>query len=285
MTASIRTLVVLVLFNASGLAGPFPPETQVNPGAEAGPAAEGGRCKGQTEGASCWMELANHPGCSVWNSHFQPGSTVTWTAECAAGLAHGTGTLTEVWDGVKKTKEKTGSLLDGKPQGHWVYRDQNGTVAEGSYEDGERQGRWVERLTDGTVQEGPYEAGKRQGQWELRFASGTVMAGPFAAGRQQGPWVLRFASGNVSEGPYRAGEEQGPWVLRLANGTVMKGPFVSGKRHGHWVERDKDGYVLEGQYVGSLRHGWWVMRNKGLVVDETFFTDGEGQWQIIRTPR
>ena len=118
-----RLLVVLVLFSTSGLAGPLPPETQVNPGAGAGPAAEGVRCKGQPEGASCWMELTNHPGCSVWINHYQPDETVTWTSECAEGLAQGTGTLTEDWDGDRKTKEKTGSLVDGKAQGRWVYRD------------------------------------------------------------------------------------------------------------------------------------------------------------------
>ena len=108
-----RLLVVLVLFSTSGLAGPLPPETQVNPGAGAGPAADGVRCKGQPEGASCWMELINHPGCSVWNTFFEPGGTVTWTAVCAKGLAQGAGTLEEVWDGGKKTKEKTGRLEKG----------------------------------------------------------------------------------------------------------------------------------------------------------------------------
>ena len=177
-----RLLVVLVLFSTSGLAGPLPPETQVNPGAGAGPAAEGVRCKGQPEGASCWMELTNHPGCSVWINHYQPDETVTWNSECSEGLAQGTGTLTEDWDGDRKTKEKTGSLVDGKAQGRWVYRDQDGTVAEGSYEAGKRHGHWVERLADGTVQEGSYESGKRQGQWELRFASGNVSEGPYEAG-------------------------------------------------------------------------------------------------------
>ena len=69
------------------------------------------------------MELTNHPGCSVWINHYQPDETVTWTSECAEGLAQGTGTLTEDWDGDRKTKEKTGSLVDGKAQGRWVYRD------------------------------------------------------------------------------------------------------------------------------------------------------------------
>ena len=227
MTGSIRTVVVLVLLSAPGLAGQgseipgYPQSADVaNPGrsgAGAVSTSDGVQCKGQPEGTPCWMELANQPGCYVWNSYFQPDETVTWTAACAEGLAQGTGMLTEAWDGGKKAKEKTGRLVKGKAQGRWAYRDQDGTVAEGSYEAGKRHGRWIERLADGTVQEGSYEAGNRQGRWVLHFASGTVMEGPFVGGNQQGQWVLRFASGNVSEGPYEVGKEQGGWVLRLAD--------------------------------------------------------------------
>ena len=258
MTLPVRMIVVLVLAGAPGLFGRLPSAIQVEPGRSgkgAAPWSEEVLCKGRPEGSSCWMELANQPGCYVWNSYFEPDETVTWTAACAEGLAEGTGTLTEVWDGGRKTKEKTGSLVEGKAQGPWIYRDQDGTGAEGSYEDGDRHGHWVERLADGTVQEGPYEAGKRQGRWVLRFASGTVMEGPFVEGRQQGRWVLR-----------------------LFDGTVMEGPFVAGRRHGRWVERGKDGYVAEGPYVDSLRHGWWIMRKKGLVVEETYFAMGQGGW-------
>ena len=95
----------------------------------------------------------------------------------------------------------------------------------------------------------------------------------------------RYPDGNVLEGPYEAGKEQGHWVLRLPDGGVQEGPYEAGKRHGRWVERDADGYVQEGPYEESLRQGWWVMRKKGLVVDMAYFTDGEGQWTLGRTPR
>ena len=109
------------------------------------PAPEGTLCKDRPVGTSCWVELANQPGSYAWNSYFQPGETVTWTSECAEGLAQGTGTLTEVWDEGEKTKEKTGTLVDGKAQGRWIYRDQDGNIAEGSYEESQRQGWWVMR--------------------------------------------------------------------------------------------------------------------------------------------
>ena len=185
MTGSILTIIVSLVLSAPGYAGRLPAETAEGPGrsgAGAGSTPEGVHCKGQPEGTSCWMELANQPGCYVWISRFQADETVTWTEACAEGLAQGTGTLTEVWDGGKKRKEQTGSIVAGKALGRWVYRDHDGAVSEGSYKEGMRHGQWVERLADGGVQEGPYEAGKRQGKWVLRFASGTVMEGSFEKG-------------------------------------------------------------------------------------------------------
>ena len=229
------------------------------------PRPKGSTAKASPKGTSCWIELANQPGCYVWNSYFQQDETVAWTAGCAEGLAHGTGTLTEVWDGGKKTEEKTGRIVEGKALGRWVYRDQDGNVSKGSYEEGMRHGDWVERLAGGTVQEGPYEAGKRQGKWVLRFASGTVMEGSFVKGYQEGSWVLRFASGNVSEGPYKAGKRHGHWVERLANpGPSRKAHMRRGNGRDKWILRfafrDRDGRPVRGGAasgsLGRALRGW-----------------------------
>ena len=37
-------------------------------------------CTGKPANVECWMEIANQPGCYVWDRSFSPGSTVTWTA-------------------------------------------------------------------------------------------------------------------------------------------------------------------------------------------------------------
>ena len=50
-------------------------------------------CADQEKGASCWMELADQHGYYVWNRYWQPDEFVTWTGECAGGVAQGTGTL------------------------------------------------------------------------------------------------------------------------------------------------------------------------------------------------
>ena len=204
-------------------------------------------CEETPPGTQCWLKLSNQPGCYVWNLY--PWSAVTWTGECAEGLAHGTGTLKFTWDGGKESTEDTGHLQEGQRHGQWVERSSIGHVAEGPYSEGKRAGQWVFRYPDGKVSEGPYVEGKSHGQWVVRSANGTVEEGPFVEGKRHGRWVERFANGTVAEGPYVEGKSHGQWVVRSANGTVEEGPYVEGKRHGQWVVRDRTGAVAKGTYV------------------------------------
>ena len=183
------------------------------------PFRAGPTCAGQPAGTACWMALADRPGCSVWNPGLEPGATVTWTAACADGVAHGSGTLT--WTVSEGIQTNTGRLEAGQFAGHWVVRFANGNVSEGPMVGGEPNGHWVQRFTDGGTSEGSYVAGERNGHWIHRFA----------------------ASGNVGEGPYVNGEQTGHWVFRTPDGTVVEGPLVDGERHGDWVVRRPDGRV------------------------------------------
>ena len=102
--------------------------------------------KERGEGEGCWMELANQPGCWRWNSHPQPGETVTWSGGCTDGKASGKGE--EVWrfrkDGEWKTSGGEGELRGGKTrEGHWINRYSDGDVWEGPYVDGKPHGLWV----------------------------------------------------------------------------------------------------------------------------------------------
>ena len=178
-------------------------------------------CAGKPEGSACWMELAEHAQCYVWNESIRPDWTVTtWTGECATGLAQGTGTLTWVDDSGEKVFESTGLLQDGNRHGPWVVRYAYGNVAEGAYVDGERHGRWVTRRADGSVAEGPYVDGERHGPWVIRWSDGGVDKGPYVDGKLHGPWVLSYPSGTVEEGPYVDGERHGPWVTRHTDGST-----------------------------------------------------------------
>ena len=109
-------------------------------------------------GESCWMEVSQRPGCYVWNPNPQFGETVTWTAECAGGLVQGTGTLRWVHDEGWQTQ--TGRMVDGKPDGYLISREEDGTTAEGPYVDGKRNGTFVIRWASGNVEERRYVNGE-----------------------------------------------------------------------------------------------------------------------------
>ena len=84
-------------------------------------------CTEESDGDSCWMELTNQPGCYVWNPNPHPNEIVTWTAECAAGAAQGTGTLTWLYDGT--VERAIGRVLGGRfLDGSWVVHGPDGAV-------------------------------------------------------------------------------------------------------------------------------------------------------------
>ena len=161
-------------------------------------------CAGQPTGAACWQEISLQPGCHVWNPARQPGSTASWTGECTGSFAQGAGTLTWAWDGNRQTT--TGRMVDGKANGHAVFRFADGGVQEGPIVDGESNGHWVLRFADGSVEEGPIVGGERNGHWIFRQADGTVGEGPYVNGERHGNHVIHWASGNVEERRYVNGE-------------------------------------------------------------------------------
>ena len=174
-------------------------------------------CAGKPAGSACWMEIAQQPECYVWNENPQPADSVTWTGECAGGLAQGTGTLTWTSDGNQQTE--TGRLQNGTYNGYWVIRFPSGQIQEGPYVDGEQNGHWVIRFTDGGVSEGPYVNSERNGHWVLRYADGDVAEGPFVDGEMNGHWIIRSRS-LIQEGPYVDGKRDGLWVARMEGSTV-----------------------------------------------------------------
>ena len=161
-------------------------------------------CKGAAEGAECWEEIANRPGCHVWDDYFYSDQTVAWSGSCAGGIVSGRGTLT--WE--------RGALK---------------VVSEGPVVDGKQHGRWTVRYPNGTTYEGPYVYGKPHGRWILRYANGNTHEGPFVDGKRHGRWILRYANGNTHEGPFVDGKRHGRWILRYANGSTYESYYVDGE--------------------------------------------------------
>ena len=187
-------------------------------------------CAGKPAGAACWMEISGQSGCYVWNPGLALGATVTWTGECAGGLAQGAGTVTWLWDGNRETA--VGRLQDGRRSGHWVFRYPNGNVQEGPMVDDIRNGHWFLRYANGNVWEGPTVDGERNGHWVIRFANENVAEGPYVDDERNGRWVWRYATGDIeeAEGPYVDSKMEGNWVIRRPNGTVEEWLYQDGER-------------------------------------------------------
>ena len=124
-------------------------------GPAAGPSP---KCAGMGKGASCWLELANKPGCYVFDSPYIPATTATWSGACSQGVGVGRGTLVRTLKG--KFHKYTGTLSRGKARGRWVERWATGAVVKGPYVEGKRHGQWVKCYSDGSGWTYRYSHGK-----------------------------------------------------------------------------------------------------------------------------
>ena len=71
------------------------------------------------------MELADRPGCYLWNPAPVDNETVTWSGGCSNGLAQGNGRVNWYENGELNQIEETG-FRDGRRDGLNVVRDANG---------------------------------------------------------------------------------------------------------------------------------------------------------------
>ena len=98
-----------------------------------GPAADialAPKCEGRAVGSECWKEIADKPGCHVWDDYYYPNQTVTWSGSCSGGIAVGQGELVWTTNGYDDWPMiETGSLSDGKRAGRWTIRE-GGSVEE-----------------------------------------------------------------------------------------------------------------------------------------------------------
>ena len=186
----IRSFFIVVLLGFfTVVSAQLPPEIKAE-----------GTCDGLTKGSSCWMELANHPECYVWNEYLSEGETATWSGKCAGHLPAGKGTI--IWtysgrDSFKITETGTGHLQKGKFHGQWIERYWDGTVGEGPYEDGKRHGQWVYRYQGGEAEEGLYVDGQKHGQWIEGDSARNKSKGRYVNGEKEGTWLYYYEDEGV----------------------------------------------------------------------------------------
>lgn len=188
-------------------------------------------CEGKPVGSECWMELADQPGCFVWETHLALNqSAVTWTGTCTDGLTQGTGTLIGVWGEEQESYEAAGRIKDGKMNGNWIFRGADGWVNEGPFVDGKLNGNWIQRDADGTSAEGSYVDGQRNGNWVVEFPDGRLHEGPYVDGKKNGNWVFTESSGDLEKGSFLDNKWDGEWTHRNAkSGLTVVRTFRAGE--------------------------------------------------------
>ena len=169
--------------------------------------------------AACWEEMQSQPGCYAWNGHYHSDRVADWTGSCPGGVASGRGTYSLTAGSNHGGVTTTGTFAEGKKQGRWVEKSDNGTVAEGSYVDGARSGRWTFRYASGSVTEaeGSYMDGKLHGPAVERFKSGARLEQEFRNHSRDGqPGVYVTSGGDRHPGRWSDGcflDDDGyPWA-------------------------------------------------------------------------
>ncbi len=141
--------------------------------------------------------------CKVWDPYFSPSQSITWTGDCANGLAQGRGTL------------------------QWFNNGKAGERDEGEFKDGRQQGRGVRVFSNGARYEGEFNNGKREGYGVEVFADGGRYEGGWKENTFDGHGVGTLANGNRFEGEFRAGKPNGQGTYKAKAGTVS-GNWVNG---------------------------------------------------------
>lgn len=244
-------------------------------------------CDRQPEGSPCWTELANQPGCFVWNESRRPPETATWTGACSSGFASGTGTLTWEWP-PKNRQEHEGEMRLGKHHGHWNMRFEHGNTGEGPYRFGNRLGDWLWKYPDGQVESGPYVDDKQHGHWLIEPADGGRWEGPYVDGKRHGHWVQRFANGDIGEGSYVDGRRNGRWTWTYPDDQIESGPYENGEKHGQWVIQRPDGAIERGAFAAGKRQGRWIREEPApdarICAIEVVNDEAVGEWDCRIRP-
>lgn len=115
-------------------------------------------------------------GCKVWSYITSPQLTVTWTGECANGLAQGHGVAQWFMKG-QPADSSDGDYRDGKRYGLGANTWPNGNRYEGEYRDGLRSGHGIYTTSDGHRYEGDFRDGLPNGYGVYTTPHGRVFKG------------------------------------------------------------------------------------------------------------
>ncbi len=112
-------------------------------------------------------------GCRVNDPEPVPDEAISWSGNCANGLAQGRGVLQWYRGGKPTGGRYEGEYRDGFMNGHGVATFESGNRYDGEWKNGQRDGRGVFTWANGNRFEGQWVDGKRTG-WGVHSFDGSA---------------------------------------------------------------------------------------------------------------
>lgn len=226
--------------------------------------------------AECWAEAENQRGCFVWRTHYHSDQRTTrWTGPCRNGVAEGRGTYWIAPGSDHSAFEGVGTMVGGKPNGHWVVST-GGYQGEGEYRDGLENGHWVETFSNGVRYEGDYRNGMRDGQ-------GTQISPAPDIDEPQGSYLKQYV------GEWRDDVPNGLGVAIYWDGMEYEGQWSDGKYDGYGIQTWPSGKQYDGHYREGKPHGFGTALDNGKQFKGEWrngcFREQDGDWAIVNTSK
>ncbi len=143
-------------------------------------------------------------GCRVNDPEPVPDEAISWSGNCANGLAQGRGVLQWYRGGKPTGGRYEGEYRDGFMNGHGVATFESGNRYDGEWKNGQRDGRGVFTWANGNRFEGQWVDGKRTG-WGVHSFDGKRYEGEYSNDLPNGTGSYTAADGRVYAGTWANG--------------------------------------------------------------------------------
>ena len=268
-----------------------------------------GRCGDLPLGFPCWKELQSPSECYWWSTGLEldpylSESRLTWTGECANGIAEGKGTLgleapaRRTWEAsrrfseglhasVGKSAEVSPASFRMTPGGMEAYLQRTVKRGQkGSLIAGRKSGIWKDtrRRPDGIVDH--YVNGVLTRSFSENRRGVVTYEYNYANGEANGVHALRSEDGTLERsGIFVDWEQEGHWIEPsfAPRGLTMEGAYTNGQRQGEWTSSDKTGHVISrGPFLNDQPHGEWTYWYRNGFTAEGAYQHGmrTGAWTV-----
>jgi antitoxin component YwqK of YwqJK toxin-antitoxin module len=175
----------------------------------------------------------------------------------------------------------SGSFLDNKPTGRFIYYDTTGAVkAESQFKEQGTKAYTVTFYRSGVkLSEGLYINEKRDSIWHFYNEEGILISEEtYRDGKAEGIWKTYYANKSIlEEVTYRNGVKEGPWKQYYFDGPVkLNATYKNGKLEGLATFYHPSGRVMvSGPYTNNLKDGVWMhLNDKGVAEKREVWSAG-----------